>query len=96
MTNDQLYLNALASLRPYKNFSIINEVLSWEDGDVITPTEAEIQAEMQRLNYRALREAEYPPITDYLDGVVKGDQNQINKYIADCLAVKAKYPKESS
>lgn len=43
--------------------------------------------------YTIKRAAEYPSITDYLDGVVKGDQTQINKYIADCLAVKAKYPK---
>ena len=43
--------------------------------------------------YKAKRASEYPPITDYLDGVVKSDQTQINKYIADCLAVKAKYPK---
>jgi hypothetical protein len=43
--------------------------------------------------YKAKRQAEFPPITDYLDGVVKGDQVQIDKYIADCLAVKAKYPK---
>lgn len=40
-----------------------------------------------------LRANEYPPMSDYLDGVVKGDQAQIDKYIADCLAVKAKYPK---
>ena len=40
-----------------------------------------------------LRAAEYPPMQDYLDGIVKGDQAQIDKYIADCLAVKAKYPK---
>jgi len=43
--------------------------------------------------YKAKRASEYPPITDYLDGVVKGDQTQIDKYISDCLAVKAKYPK---
>ena len=43
--------------------------------------------------YKTKRAAEYPPITDYLDGVVKGDQTQIDKYITDCLAVKAKYPK---
>lgn len=43
--------------------------------------------------YIDLRAAEYPPATDYLDGIVKGDQAQIDKYIADCLAVKAKYPK---
>lgn len=40
-----------------------------------------------------LRASEYPPMSDYLDGIVKGDQAQIDKYIADCLAVKAKYPK---
>jgi hypothetical protein len=39
------------------------------------------------------RANKYPPMSDYLDGVVKGDQAQIDKYIADCLAVKAKYPK---
>ena len=37
--------------------------------------------------------AEYPPITDWLDGMVKGDQAQMDKYVADCLAVKAKYKK---
>lgn len=45
------------------------------------------------LSYAEKRAAEYPPLTDYLDGVVKGDQAQIQKYVADCLAVKAKYPK---
>jgi hypothetical protein len=43
--------------------------------------------------YIAKRQAEYPPITDYLDGIAKADQAQIDKYIADCQAVKAKYPK---
>lgn len=46
------------------------------------------------LSYQEKRATEYPPITDYLDGIVKGDQVQIDKYIADCLAVKSKYPKE--
>ncbi len=40
------------------------------------------------------RKSEYPPATDYLDGIVKGDQAQIDKYIADCLAIKEKFPKE--
>lgn len=43
--------------------------------------------------YAEKRAAEYPDFRDYLDGVVKGDQAQINAYIAACLAVKAKYPK---
>jgi hypothetical protein len=45
------------------------------------------------LTYGQKRALSYPFITDYVDGVVKGDQEQIDKYIADCLAVKAMYPK---
>ena len=43
--------------------------------------------------YVEKRAIEYPPITDYVDGVVKGDQAQVQAYIDACLAVKAKYPK---
>ena len=43
--------------------------------------------------YKEKRKAEYPPMIDYLDGIVKGDQAQVDKYISDCLAVKEKYPK---
>lgn len=43
--------------------------------------------------YADLRRDAYPPMTDYLDGLVKGDQAQIQKYIDECLAVKARYPK---
>ena len=65
------------------------------------PTLAELQtlwdtkyaAEFANQQVRTSRAAEYPPITDYLDGVVKGDQAQIDAYIAACQAVKAKYPK---
>ena len=44
--------------------------------------------------YKHFRKEEYPPMVNYLDGIVKGDQAQVDKYIADCLAVKAKHPKE--
>ena len=43
--------------------------------------------------YQRDRASEYPPATDYLDGIVKGDQAQVQAYINACLAVKAKYPK---
>lgn len=51
------------------------------------------QAQFDALTYAQKRSSEYPPITDYIDGVVKGDQAQIQAYIDACLAVKAKYPK---
>jgi hypothetical protein len=54
---------------------------------------AAVQAYADSKAYIAKRQAEYPSFIDYLDGVVKGDQAQIAKYIADCQAVKAKYPK---
>ena len=59
--------------------------------EIVSDADADLQLEANM--YRDARAAEYPPITDYLDGVVKGDQAQINKYIADCQAVKDKYPK---
>jgi DNA polymerase I-like protein with 3'-5' exonuclease and polymerase domains len=53
----------------------------------------QIQAKKEVNKYMSDRAKEYPPITDYIDGVVKGDQAQIQAYIDACLAVKAKYPK---
>ena len=43
--------------------------------------------------YQRQRAAEYPPMVDYIDGIVKGDTAQVQTYIDACLAVKAKYPK---
>jgi hypothetical protein len=63
------------------------------DGNPVTYDETAVQAYIDAHAYKEKRQSEYPPITDYLDGIVKGDQAQIDKYIADCLAVKAKYPK---
>ena len=44
-------------------------------------------------SYKELRQAEYPPMAEYLDGIVKGDIAQQQSYIDACLAVKLKYPK---
>ena len=63
------------------------------NGNIVVLDETIIQAYIDANAYIAKRQAEYPPMTDYLDGIAKGDQAQIDKYIADCLAVKAKYPK---
>ena len=40
-----------------------------------------------------LRKDAYPPVENYLDGIVKGNQSQIDEHIAKCLEVKARYPK---
>jgi len=51
------------------------------------------ETELSKTQYQRDRATEYPPITDYIDGVVKGDTAQVQTYIDVCLAVKAKYPK---
>ena len=63
------------------------------NGNVVSYNEATVQTYIDNHAYIAKRQAEYPPITDYLDGIVKGNQTQIDAYIAACQAVKTKYPK---
>ena len=53
----------------------------------------EINAKNVLVAYKDQRRNEYPPMADYLDGLVKGDQVQMQTYIDACLAIKAKYPK---
>lgn len=64
--------------------------IGWDyiDGNFIAPF-----VEPVVLDYHEQRALEYPPMADYLDGIVKGDTAQVQAYIDACLAVKAKYPK---
>jgi hypothetical protein len=83
-----------AIIATYSNVVTIRGDVAFDvDGNSVTYDEATVQAYMDAHAYIAKRQAEYPPMTDYLDGIAKGDQAQIDKYIADCQAVKAKYPK---
>lgn len=104
MTNrDFGIVDAIISLYPGKEWSLVGdsyEGLEWLSNDIEKPSEEVILAEINRLKleydgleYQRLRAAEYPDFREYLDGIVKGDQKQIDEYIAACLAVKAKYPK---
>ena len=52
-----------------------------------------VAIEKAKTQYQRDRAKEYPSINDYIDGIVKGDQAQIQAYIDACLAVKAKFPK---
>lgn len=97
---------ALLSLRPNSSWDLNGDDYSgivWKDETQTQPTLEEINAEITRLEseytatqYKRDRAKEYPPITDYLDGIVKGDNAQVQAYIDACLAVKAKYPKGSN
>ena len=95
--------HAIQSLYPGVAWSIRGvdyKTLRWTDSQIDKPTKAQLDAEVARLNrewdraeYQRKRKAEYPPIEDYLDAVVKGDAAQLQRYTDACLAIKAKYPK---
>ena len=86
------FIDAIYKLYPQVVFTHGDRAYN-ADGDEIIYDRTAVQLYVDAHAYIAKRAAEYPPITDYIDGIVKGDQAQINKYISDCLAVKAKYPK---
>jgi hypothetical protein len=62
--------------------------------EIILDNQQELINKSKYKEYQRKRKSEYPDLREYLDGIVKGDQIQIDKYIADCLAIKAQYPKE--
>jgi hypothetical protein len=77
---DEVYVNLLNGQSSGKN------ITSDESGHPIL-------VDRPPANYQHLREMAYPSFLDYIDGVVKNDQEQINAYIAACQAVKARFPK---
>ena len=98
------YTLAIKSLKSDAQFYLSNVTdlnsLEWKDGNPNNITNEQIETEWIKVKanydakeYQRKRKAEYPPVEDYLDGIVKNDQTQIDKYIADCKAVKEKYPK---
>jgi hypothetical protein len=90
LTSNQI--NAIYKLNPTV-ITIRGDVAYDADGNEVAYDKDAVQAYVDAHAYIAKRASEYPNPSEYLDGVVKGDQAQIDKYIADCLAVKAKYPK---
>jgi hypothetical protein len=83
----------VAPPNPQAGKTINFENSAWVLNDIPEP-EPTSEPEPPPLTYAQKRAAEYPFFGEYVDGVVKGDQAQIDAYIAACLAVKAKYPKE--
>ena len=93
---------ALSNLRPNKQFIIRGNTIEWLDV-VEPPTEAEIQAEVSRLQaeyeaneYQRQRAPEYPSLAEFADAYYwaqKGDNTLMDAYVAKCDAVKSTYPK---
>lgn len=73
--------------------TIRGDVAYDKDEQEVTYDNTSVEALIASEAYKDLRAKEYPDFKDYLDGIVKNDQTQIQAYIDACLAVKEKYPK---
>ena len=89
--------DALQSLRPNAQWVLRGDVVEWMDTEQTQPTEAEIQAEITRLQaeydaneYQRQRASAYPSIADQLDQIY---HEGIDAWKAQIAAVKNQYPK---
>ena len=92
-------VDALQSLRPGAEWVLRGDELEWLDANQTQPTEAEIAAEVARLQaeydakaYARSRAAEYPAIGDQLDALFHAGVFPVDMAAA-IQAVKDKYPK---
>jgi hypothetical protein len=90
-------VDALRSLKPSAQWVLRGEELEWQDETQTQPTEAEITAEVNRLQseydnnlFQRQRAEEYPPIVDQLDDIF---HNGLDGWKASIQVVKDKYPK---
>ncbi len=89
--------DALQSLRLGAQWVLRNDDIEWLDTNQTQPTEAEITAEVARLQaeydnkeYQRQRAAAYPSIADQLDKIY---HEGIDAWKETISAVKAEYPK---
>jgi hypothetical protein len=98
MANEITKAEALNSLCDNPQFVIRDTEIEWHSLDITQPTDAEIDAEVIRLQaeydsqeYARNRKAEYPSIVDQLDDIY---HNGVDGWKATIKTTKDKYPKE--
>ena len=91
---------ALHHLRPNSIWSLQANVLNWQDSKQTKPTEAEIDAEIIRLQaeydaqeYARNRASAYDSVGDQLDQLMKDMRDGTTTHQTACEAVKNKFPK---
>ena len=89
--------NAITSLRPGAQWVLRGNDIEWLDTEQTQPTEAEITAEVTRLQaeydnneYQRQRAQAYPSMADQLDTIY---HEGIDAWKAQIAAVKQEYPK---
>ena len=97
MFNKKTTTDAILSLKPSALWALSGDVLEWLDTEQTQPTQAEIDAEVIRLQaeydaqaYSRNREAEYPSIEECVHAILDDDLTALQE---KRQAVKTKYPK---
>lgn len=87
-----------AILATHSNVVTIRGDIAYDANEnIVEYNEATVQAYIDANEYKGLRQAEYPPLTDLADALYhqsKGDETKLTAYLTKCEAVKQKYPKE--
>ena len=88
-------MNHAAIYALYPNVVTVDDGAGASDaqGNKVDVDIAAVNAWVDPNAYKAQRAQAYPDYRDYLDGIVKGDAAQVQKYVDDCMAVKARFPK---
>jgi hypothetical protein len=93
-------INAIRSLAPNAQIVVRDGIVEWIEPSVAPVTEAEIQAEVTRLQaeyeakqYQRDRAKEYPSIQEQLDLLYWDKVNGTDNWEQAIAAVKAEYPK---
>jgi hypothetical protein len=88
---------AILALRPGARFSTHGDTIIWHDTEQTQPTQAEIDAEVERLQaeydsqeYARKRQQEYPSIEECVHAILDDDLDALQAKRAE---VKARYPK---
>ncbi len=94
--------DALLSLAPHAEWVLTGDTIRWDSPDIDQPTDAEIDAEIARLDaeyasqqYARNRAAAYPPISDQLDMQYWDAKNGTTTWADAIAAVKSAHPKPS-
>jgi len=93
-------INVIKSLSPDAEVSQIGDDIIWHNPSEPNVTEAEINAELKRMQdeydaqeYARQRVLAYPSVGDQLDMLMKDMKNGTKTHQVACEAVKTKYPK---
>ena len=99
---------AIKALQRFAEFNIRNDDLStlvWLDDESVVPRPtneqilakaAEMRAARNDQIYKDKRKPDYPDLNQFADAIYwmqKGDRSFMDKWLADCDEVKARYPK---